>query len=448
MHLCTPEVSSDLAMCRKKVKNECRSHLPSPLNIIRESTVEDGNLKDFTFLDHDVFFAFAMYIEPDGSPLLNVKLMAYSNDLDRRPGISGGTLLPGQKLFLDRILIRVGLDYRKGSEHSLDGEYFGMELQFFYTADKLPYWQILSRYKTMSPDDPRIGHQLQILSVFVKVAPSGHEPDDGSLFMRGDSMEILSLAAKLFWSTSNVNYFGMVRTVKKLLSLEEIFNVPEKGSYYSYLGSMSHPPCLTHAAWTIFEKPIWIPQNIWRRFAYVHSAYSDLRILAGNFRPQHHIMVRVELEMYHHMKWVEKHGEILQDELDEAMENWVDEQAPENSKEGVQRSNSNSGASVNGTGTDNGASAKNVSTTRNLFKLFIIRNYPDYQHYFSEKVRRKVKPYVGSIKGVDQYDYYEVEEDMGRNRSNNLILSACADTQYAYPMLIVVVTVLFIAGVK
>lgn len=383
MHLCSDQMwtnnDTDIVACKGRMENECINSMPSPINIIKRATIEDHTLTDISFINYNVYFGFEMFFETDGTPLLFVKFLPHHRD-GRRPSIRDGPLGRHQELHLDRILIRYGVDHRSGSEHSINGEYFGMELQFFFTADERPYWQILSGYKTLAEDDPNIGEAVHVISIFANVADIDKEISASSNYL-GDSMNILANAAEKFWEGENDNHFSKVSVDKKVLTLEDFFNEPRRGVYYTYQGSLSHPPCLSNVTWTVFEKPIWVSQDVWRKFAYVHSEYSDYRYLAGNVRPQNSILVKADIKMFREMKFVQGFGELHQRELDEAADN------------------------VREIDTQNGTKKAD---------LFLIRNYVDYQMYFAKKVRRSQKPGNSSNSLANEYDYYEDEKEANK----------------------------------
>ncbi len=386
MHLCSDQPwlnnNTDTAICKDRMENECINSFPSPINIIKRLTVEDPTLTEITFVNYNVYFGFEMFFETDGTQLLFVKFLPHKKD-GRRPGIRHGPLGRYQELHLDRILIRYGVNQRTGSEHSINGEYFGMELQFFFTADERPYWQILSGYKTLAEDDPNIGESVHVVSIFANVADIDKEVSASSDYL-GDSMDILANAAEKFWEGQNDQHFSKVRVDKKVLTLEDFFNEPKSGVYYTYQGSLSHPPCLSNVTWTVFEKPIWVSHAAWRKFAYVHSEYSDFRFLAGNIRPHNSILVKADIKMFREMKFVQGFGELHQRELDEAADNLreIDNQ--------------------NGT---------------NKADLFLIRSYVDYQKYFAKRVRRSKRPLGNSSNSLtNEYDYYEDEKEAAMNQ--------------------------------
>lgn len=374
MHLCTKDVTTNITGCKKLMTNQCTNDMPSPINIIRKEAKVDKTLEHLEFVNYEVSFGFEMFFETDGTQLLFIKLIPKSHQ-NLRPSLIKGPLKSGVELQLDRIVVRVGTELNKGSEHAIDSKHFGMEFQFFFTADELPYWQILSRYKLMPENDPRIGSQLHVVSMFAQVLDSDEAPPPGSDFM-GEEMEALSLVAERFWGGVNLGSFSKLRVTQNVFSLEELLRVPMSGPYYTYYGSLSHPPCLTHVPWSILEKPNYIKYHQWRRFTLAHVEYSDLQTLGGNIRPMGSIQFKVDLALLAQMKNIENRGELTQYELDEATQNAKIDRLQIHSDKAL----------------------------KFLPNLFLVRPYIQYQTYFARRVRKST---TGRHPSGNEYEYYD-----------------------------------------
>ncbi|ODM97374.1 Carbonic anhydrase 4 [Orchesella cincta] len=375
MHFCSPEVISVLhgnQTCQNLIKSECISAYPSPINIITSHAYEDESLNEFNFINFDTFYGFDMYFPEDGTDLLFMKLLAPKNANLKKPTINKGSLATGVDLVLDRMIFHLGENRFNGSEHLVDGKQYAMEIEFYFTTNGVPYWEALAQDKVRDPTDPKIGKNVHVLSVMVQAADyNAKVPPSGADFSK--VMPLLGEAARMFWDSKNKGKFRAVQVKRKLVSMSAFFNVPISGGYYTYDGSMSHPPCLTGVGRTIYPKPIWITYDTWLAFVFIHSEFSDSQFIAGNYRPTEYILVDADQPTLEEMLKIED--------------------IPSDLGRIVKYGNSH----------------------------VTVRKYIDYQKYFSISVRKYKQ--VNRKGGDDQYDYFEKVLEENNGDSGSLILS-------------------------
>ncbi|CAL8086682.1 unnamed protein product [Orchesella dallaii] len=391
MFLCTPEVTSVLAnydktkTCQNVLETECDSIYPSPINILTKEVVEDETLEEFYFLNYELFYGFDMFFPADGTDLLNVKLLTPKGIISKKPSITKGSLSPGTELSLDRILIHLGENRFNGSEHLVDGKQYGMELEFFFTNKGVPYWEALAIDKMLEVGGPDIGKNVHILSIMVQATDYGvTTPPPGAEFSK--AMELLAEVARMFWDTKNKKKYRAAQVRRKLTSMSSFFNVPVTGGFYTYEGSMSHPPCLTGARRSIFPKPIWITYDTWMAFVFMHSEFSDSNFLAGNFRPLEYILFQADYPTFMLMRGVQG-------------DDFID-------------------TGRNGIGTKPGM--------RTL-------KYKHYEKYFSRLVRKNKQ--ISKDSRDDEYDYFEA---LLHNRTGNGVVHLVSPQLLCYASFITV----------
>lgn len=158
-----------------------------------------------------------------------------------------------------------------------------MELQFMFTLQtegkELTYYDVLYEY-AVSKDSSLFGKNQLALCILVEVAsPHEHVPSLRS-FLHGLShnkywlhfpqakdqvynkgMKYLGMAAREFSWIQNTGKYRAFQVNKKVLSLQDFLAVPFAGHYYTYFGSLTHPPCFNNTRYSVFETPIRITHD-------------------------------------------------------------------------------------------------------------------------------------------------------------------------------------------
>uniref|UniRef100_A0A8C6ZFH8 Alpha-carbonic anhydrase domain-containing protein n=1 Tax=Nothoprocta perdicaria TaxID=30464 RepID=A0A8C6ZFH8_NOTPE len=196
----------------KELKATCGGSQQSPIDIERRRLRRDGRLGDILFEGYDQAPPGKWRLTNDG----------HTGASRRLPSIRGGGL-PGTYRAL-QLHFHWGSPAGNGSEHTLDGRQFPME----------------------------VGGSL---AAGAANAPSGSE--------RGWWLVALALAAAVS-DTDNSNYNTIVAALRNVSHQGEASSaapnlLPHAGQlskYYRYQGSLTTPDCSEVVVWTVFEEPV------------------------------------------------------------------------------------------------------------------------------------------------------------------------------------------------
>lgn len=206
----------------------CGGLRQSPINIEKPNVVEDPFLNDFKFFGCK-----------DPSLITNLTLTNNGHTaqvaVDGHCYVEGGNL-PG-RYHTTEFHFHWGSTDHKGSEHTVDGHRFPMELHLIQKS---------SRYNNLShamqePDG------LAVFAVFFELSAQ-------------DNPDLLPITNAL---PAVINYKD--QTIVGPVSLEKLLP-RDSSSYYRYLGSLTTPPCYESVIWTVFTKPLKISRRQLSRF--------------------------------------------------------------------------------------------------------------------------------------------------------------------------------------
>ncbi|KAJ8879823.1 hypothetical protein PR048_020431 [Dryococelus australis] len=153
-----------------------------------------------------------------------VDVVGYGSEL------SGGPLT--EKHTLEQFHCHWGCDDNQGSEHTVDGKAYAGELHFVH-------WNSL-KYNTFA-DAAGQPDGLAVLGVLLKVGRS-HE----------ELQKIVDLIPQVTHKGQKVSVDGPIDPVKF---------IPEDHSYWTYLGSLTTPPCYESVTWIVFKTPIEVSEE-------------------------------------------------------------------------------------------------------------------------------------------------------------------------------------------
>ncbi|KAG8266159.1 Phospholipase A2 crotoxin acid subunit CA [Homalodisca vitripennis] len=151
----------------------------------------------------------------------------------------------------------------KGSEHTVDGKCYAGELH-------LVHWNC-DKYKTFGE---AAGHPdgLAVLGVFLDAGPTDHP----------ELEKIVSLIP-------SITHKGQTVTVSTPIDPTKL--LPENTHYWTYLGSLTTPPCTESVTWILFKEPIQISERQLKVFRSIKRISPEERCNADeeniviNFRP-------------------------------------------------------------------------------------------------------------------------------------------------------------------
>ncbi|NXM75052.1 CAH15 anhydrase, partial [Serilophus lunatus] len=229
----------------------CKGTKQSPINIVTRSVVYDKSLKPLTFEGYDVKGSMKWQLENNGH---TVKVA-----LDASPKIEGGGLEMKYKAVEFHLHWGVPGEqqYIPGSEHSIDGEKYAMELHLVHIREDVS--DIAEAKKSKNG--------LAVLAFFIKVADKENKN-----------------YATLLNELENIKYKEQVTTIDPLPLSSLLPPEDDLGRYYRYEGSLTTPDCHEGVIWTIFEQPIELSLLQLSQFAALHFGKNSTPMVE-NFRP-------------------------------------------------------------------------------------------------------------------------------------------------------------------
>uniref|UniRef100_A0A8C4WGJ3 Carbonic anhydrase n=1 Tax=Gopherus evgoodei TaxID=1825980 RepID=A0A8C4WGJ3_9SAUR len=220
------------------VNEECRKEKQSPINIVTNKVEYKEDLKPFTFEGYNTNQSSLWRIENNGH---TVKV-----SLSGSAKIGGGGLRNKYNAieFHFHWGTKISEGFSPGSEHSIDGERYAMELH------------IVHRKEGFSTTEQAVADQegLAVLGFFIKVKVS-----------------------------------CQVRSQKNMSSLPLESLIPAKENlthYYRYSGSLTTPNCHQAVVWTIFQEPIILSDSQVENFSKkLYFSKDETLHMTDNFRP-------------------------------------------------------------------------------------------------------------------------------------------------------------------
>ncbi|XP_053851978.1 carbonic anhydrase 4 [Vidua macroura] len=234
-----------------KINATCKGDRQSPVNIVTRNVVYDKSLKPLTFEGYDVKGSAKWDLENNGH---TVKVA-----LDTSPKVGGGGL--GRKYKAVEFHLHWGVlgepQNIPGSEHSIDGEKYPMELHVIHIREDAS--DVTEAKKT--PDG------LAVLAFFVKADEENKNYE--------------TLVSEL----KNIKYKGQSVKVDPLPLSSLLPPEEDLGRYYRYQGSLTTPDCYQGVIWTVFEKPVELSLFQLSQFAALHFDGKNSTPMMENFRP-------------------------------------------------------------------------------------------------------------------------------------------------------------------
>ncbi|NWV78062.1 CAH4 anhydrase, partial [Dasyornis broadbenti] len=275
-HWCYRSQKCELPQCEDparwhQINTACSGKKQSPVNIVTRNVVYNKSLTPLTFEGYDVKGSGKWDVENNGhtgkscpNPSLWVKVT-----LNTSPKVGGGGL--GRKYKAVEFHLHWGvpgaLPNIPGSEHSIDGEKYPMELHVVHIREDA---SDVAEAK-QNPDG------LAVLAFFVTVDEENK-----------NYAALLSELEKIKYKGQSARMDPL--PLSSLLPAEE-----ELGRYYRYEGSLTTPDCHEGVIWTIFETPVELSQLQLSRFAELRFDGKNSTPMMENFRPAQPLQGRTVL---------------------------------------------------------------------------------------------------------------------------------------------------------
>ncbi|XP_077406825.1 carbonic anhydrase 4-like [Vanacampus margaritifer] len=207
----------------------CNGTRQSPIDIDTSEVTEDGNLTDFSFTNFN-----------NDSIFDTITNTGRTVKVDFKPGvqISGGGLseaYDGRQFHLhwgNRSNV-------PGSEHTIDGVQFAMELHIVNARSSL------NGNTTLAIADP---NGFAALGFLVEVDP-GTTDQPASWKNLTDYLR-------------NITLRDDIVPVMPGISLDDLVEGVDRTQYYRYLGSLTTPGCYEAVIWTVFKNPVRVSANL------------------------------------------------------------------------------------------------------------------------------------------------------------------------------------------
>ncbi|XP_035648066.1 carbonic anhydrase 4b [Oncorhynchus keta] len=226
------------------VAGTCDGRAQSPINIVTRRTLPDGRLTPFTFTGYQE--AFHGFITNNGHTV--------QVDLPATAKVQGGDLAVPYKAV--QLHLHWGKDGGPGSEHTIDGEQYPMELHIV---------NIKEEYNSLAEalqDTAGVG----VLGFFYEESRSSNKKYDA----------IVNALNTIKHPSSN--------TTLSEVSLDML--IPSRSnmtSYFRYNGSLTTPACVESVVWTMFENTI--PLSRQQLAAFSQLQFADGKPMVGTYRP-------------------------------------------------------------------------------------------------------------------------------------------------------------------
>ncbi|NWS96851.1 CAH4 anhydrase, partial [Mionectes macconnelli] len=245
----------------------CKGDRQSPINIITRNVVYDRRLKPLTFEGYDGKGSSKWKVENNGHTGKYCHIpWDFSVTLDASSKVGGGGL--ARKYKAVEFHLHWGVpsmpqsspevqQYIPGSEHSIDGEKYAMELHLVHIRE-----DVLNVEEAKKHADG-----VAVLAFFIKVDEENKN------------------YATLLNELENIQYKGLSAPIDPLPLSSLLPPKEELGRYYRYVGSLTTPDCFEGVIWTIFEKPIELSLLQLSQFAALHFDGKNSTPMIENFRP-------------------------------------------------------------------------------------------------------------------------------------------------------------------
>uniref|UniRef100_A0A3P9BPG9 Carbonic anhydrase 4 n=1 Tax=Maylandia zebra TaxID=106582 RepID=A0A3P9BPG9_9CICH len=225
------------------VSQTCNGRSQSPVNIVTRKVLPDERLTPFHFTGYKETF-YGSLINNGHSVQLN---------LPSSIQIKGGNLVDEYKAI--QFHLHWGKDGGLGSEHTIDGEKFPMEVQYVIIKE----YDSLAEASKDSTGVAVLGFSFRYLE-----SESANEKYDHLI----SALKYISQPSKLYLLKNDNNL---------------LFTLHIETKYFRYKGSLTTPDCAEAVVWTLFESTIPLSRN--QLTAFSQLLFYDGQKMVNNYRP-------------------------------------------------------------------------------------------------------------------------------------------------------------------
>uniref|UniRef100_A0A8C8VN45 Carbonic anhydrase n=1 Tax=Pelusios castaneus TaxID=367368 RepID=A0A8C8VN45_9SAUR len=236
----------------KTVNEECGKKYQSPINIVTNKVEYKGDLKPFIFEEYDTTQKSSPWTIENNGHTVKVSLSGSAK-------IGAGGLQNKYKAMEFHFHWGSNLTegYSPGSEHSIDGERYAMELHIVHIKESF----------STTTEAVKDEEGLAVLGFFINIG--------------AENENYASLIKKLNEIVSKGN-----KTTMEPLRLDSLIPDEENlKSYYRYRGSLTTPNCNEAVIWTIFKAPITLSESQVKNFCELYFNEHNTLQMTDNFRP-------------------------------------------------------------------------------------------------------------------------------------------------------------------
>uniref|UniRef100_A0A668THY7 carbonic anhydrase n=1 Tax=Oreochromis aureus TaxID=47969 RepID=A0A668THY7_OREAU len=211
------------------VPQYCNGTRQSPIDIVSASATPNDNLSEFTFVKYD-----------DTSSMTSIKNTGNTVKVTLKSGvkISGGDLSEQYDSLQFHLHWGDGSSV-PGSEHTVDGKRYPMEVQIFFSPVILVMLVLALNDST----------GFAALGFFIEV-------------MSGNSTGQPESWRNLTSYLANITEKGQNVSIAAGFSLDDLLVGVDRTKYYRYLGSLTTPACYEAVVWTVFKDPIKVSKDL------------------------------------------------------------------------------------------------------------------------------------------------------------------------------------------
>ncbi|KAI4884519.1 hypothetical protein NFI96_020488 [Prochilodus magdalenae] len=235
-----------------KVAHYCNGTHQSPVNIVTADVQGDHSLTAFSFSGFNDASAVTHIENADGK---SVKVVLD----DSKMNVSGGGLEGSYRSAQFHLHWGNGSS-SPGSEHTVDGKQYPMELHIVNIGSSFPSVTSALEHST----------GLAVLGFFIEASGDRGKPESWR-----------NLASLLF----SIPRKGDVVDIMYLITMDSLLQGVDRTKYYRYLGSLTTPNCNEAVVWTVFKDPIKVSQdliNLFSRTVRINTTTQPL--ITNNFR--------------------------------------------------------------------------------------------------------------------------------------------------------------------